>query len=386
VVFNTGTPLLPGETTTEGNKLFIYDTVTHHLSFIASGVPETGGTGGRFVLISEDGAAVYYEANGRVYHYETQTGATSLVATIGEPTYANEPSYTTPNGQFLVFAASGHEVGGLEEREGVKGEPRGAGVPGHPHNELYRYDAADGSVMCVSCGEGMAPVQGTMIEFNEELGGLDQTPPFVQMSENGQKVFFETTAQLVPQDTNTPKGSGAEGFPGMDVYEWEADGAEEGEGTGVFCRAVNGCTHLISTGEDVGKATFLGASEDGSNIFFATAGQLVPQATPEFPNIYDARVDGGFAPPEKETECLSCQGVGSIAPLFSPGASGTFTGAGNAPLFSAIPAATPSTTTKGVAYCSKEKSRKRNVSRCAKVVRHERKRKRHRAKKGSVRS
>ena len=123
----------------------------------------------------------------------------------------------------------------------------------------------------------------------------------------------------------------------MDVYEWEADGVEEAPG--VFCHVVIGCTHLISTGEDVGKSTFLGASEDGSNVFFATAAQLVPQATPEFPNIYDARVDGGFAPPKREPRpCLSCQGVGSTAPLFGAPASVTFTGAAN-------PVTPPSTTT-----------------------------------------
>ena len=113
----------------------------------------------------------------------------------------------------------------------------------------------------------------------------------------------------------------------MDVYEWEADGVEEAPG--VVCRVVVGCTHLLSSGEDVGRATFLGASENGDNVFFATAARLVPQATPEFPNIYDARVDGGFAPPPGVHECLSCQGVGSTAPLFGPGASLTFAGPGN---------------------------------------------------------
>jgi hypothetical protein len=230
-----------------------------------------------------------------------------------------------------VFVAGGPDVGDLEEREGVKGEPRGAGVTGHPHNELYRYDAADGSVTCVSCGEGVAPAEGEMLESKANFGAYDQAPPFIQMSEDGQRVFFQTTAQLVAQDTNSPEEEGAGGAatPGMDVYEWEADGVEEGEGTGVFCRVVNGCTHLLSSGEDVGKATFLGASENGSNVFFATAARLVPQATPEFPNIYDARVDGGFPPPTKEIECLSCQGVGSPSPLFGAPASGTFVGTGN---------------------------------------------------------
>jgi hypothetical protein len=358
VVFNTGTPLLPGETSSE-NKLFMYDTVTHHLSLIVSGggIPPTVGTGGDKVLLSEDGLAVYYEVSGSIYRYETGSGKTSFIAAIQTTSYADEASYTTPNGQFLVFVSGSGGVEVAGPHGGLELEPRGAA-----HNELYRYDAADGRVMCVSCGEGIAP-EGNMIEpgtlaaFHTD----DETPPFVQMSENGQKVFFQTTARLVPQDTNSTEITSP--FSGMDVYEWEANGAEEAPG--VVCRVVNGCTHLISTGEDVGKATFLGASENGSDVFFATASRLVPQATPEFPNIYDARVGGGFPSTKNETECLSCQGAGSAAPLFGPGASGTFAGAGNAALFSSTTVATRTTTTKKAGARCRGKNRERDVAKCS---------------------
>lgn len=322
VLFNTGTPLLAGETANE-EKLFIYNTVTQELKLIKSGVEELNGTAGNAFLLSEDGANVYYNTGESIYRDETQTGKTSFVAAISTPSVAGESSYTTPNGQFLVFV-SGHDGIEVAGPHGLEHEPRGVG-----HNELYRYDATNGSVICVSCGAGVAPAEGEMRESNGVLKTQDETPPFIQMSENGQKVFFQTTAQLVPQDTNNPKIQGSTGdeTPGMDVYEWEADGSEETPG--VLCHVINGCTHLISTGEDVGKSTFLGASEDGSNVFFATAARLVPQATPEFPNIYDARVGGGFPPPQEARPCLSCQGVGNPPPLFNAPASGTFTGAEN---------------------------------------------------------
>ncbi len=107
---------------------------------------------------------------------------------------------------------------------GPEPEPRGAG-----HNELYRYDAATGNVMCVSCGEGVAPAEGEMIESNGALETQDQTPPFIQVSEDGQRVFFQTTARLVPQDTNSTahNGSSAQENPGMDVYEWEETGPKK---------------------------------------------------------------------------------------------------------------------------------------------------------------
>ena len=278
VVFNTATPLLAGETA-EGNKLFIYNTVTRQLKLIivSNGLPATKGTGASQVLISEDGSAVYYELGGRLYRDETQTGKTSFIAATFP---SGESSYVTPNGQFFVFLSNegpganhGIEIAGPNSGPEVE-EPRGAG-----HVELYRYDAADGSVMCTSCGEGVAPAEGeTIYPFGSTLTPEDGVPPFVQMSDDGQRVFFQTTAHLVPQDTNSTDSEGINS-PGMDVYEWEADGVEEEPG--VVCRLAVGCTHLLSTGEDVGKATFLGASEDGRNVFFATAGQLVPQATPE---------------------------------------------------------------------------------------------------------
>ncbi len=341
VVFNTATPLLPGETDSQ-NKLFIYNTVTRELKLVSdnSGIPQSEGTGGDAVLISEDGSAVYYRAAGSFYRYDTQIGQTSFIAATSGQLEAQEPAYTTPDGQFFTFVSIGVEVAGPRGLPELQSEPRGAG-----HNELYRYDVADGSVMCVSCGDGaVAPAEGEMIDPTGHLGRKDESPPFVRMSEDGQRVFFQTTAKLVAQDTNSTEVdlSSTTGEPGQDVYEWEADGTEEA--SGVLCRVAVGCTHLLSTGEDVGRATFLGASENGENVFFATAGQLVPQVDAEFLNIYDARVGGGFPPPRGEPECLSCQGVGSPPPLFSAPASGTFVGPGNAAV--PVPVAATSTQTK----------------------------------------
>jgi hypothetical protein len=167
----------------------------------------------------------------------------------------------------------------------------------------------------------------------QSANGLLTTPDAsrseIMISEDGRRVFFQTDARLVSQDTNETtaeeeKLHELELGNGADVYEWEASGTEEEPG--VFCGVVNGCTHLISAGEDVGPERFLGASANGDNVFFSSAAQLVPQATPEFTNIYDARVDGGFPPPSLSAECTSCQGVGSPSPQFNAPASVTFSG------------------------------------------------------------
>jgi hypothetical protein len=333
VFFSTVTPLTAGETTQEKKalKLFVYNSEEpegERLKLVATGINPVANEGpSRALVISEDGSTAYYETGEGIMNisrYDIATGESTPVATVHGPGSELEPSYTTPNGKFLVFAA--HGGSGLLEEEGVAGEPRGA-----HHNELYRYDAADGSVTCVSCGSGMAPLVGEMREptGSSSLNTPDETPALIPISENGQEVFFQTTAQLVPQDTNTTNSEldNLNGFLGQDVYEWEADGAEEGPG--ILCGEVNGCTHLLSSGEDVGPAVFLGASRDGSNVFFATAARLAPQDIDEYTDIYDARVDGGFAPPLPTLECVSCQGVGSPPPLFSTPASMSFAGAGN---------------------------------------------------------
>jgi hypothetical protein len=76
----------------------------------------------------------------------------------------------------------------------------------------------------------------------------------------------------------------------------------------------------------------LDASENGSDVFFLTSGQLVPQDTDSAGDIYDARIGGGF--PETGLPpawCVgdACQGpLSNPAPLLVP-ASATFSGPGN---------------------------------------------------------
>jgi len=384
VFFTTRTALTA--TAEQGNVNFYeYDTEApegQRLKLITGKADRSEGNR-RLNVISEDASTVYFEtvdvsSDARdIYRYETgeETGVgnPSFVARATNPLGAAEPSYTTRNGEFLLFASTG-----------VSGEPRGVG-----HNELYRYDHADGSVVCVSCGAGAVPAftldprNSEMLEpirFEIPLATADDMPGVVQMSEGGGRVFFETTAKLVPQDTNSIVfvHDSVSGHQGLDTYEWEADGVEEAPG--VFCRVANGCTHLISAGQDVGPEAFVGASRDGRDLFFVSAAQLVPGATPEFSNIYDARIGGGFAPASGAPECSSCQGVGSPSLLFNTPASETFAGTGNP-----VPAAAHSSpggrgsNPKKTARCPIGK--KRSHGRCVKV----RARTRHGARKATKR-
>jgi hypothetical protein len=367
VFFSTETALTP-DAPAQTTHLYEYDTeapVHDKLKLIANGVRMAVRTDPGF-LLSEDGSTVYYEgglSGSEIFRYETLTGKTIFVAAPTGTASEEEPSYTTANGDFLVFSsgADGVEIPGPRGREL---EVRGIG-----HNELYRYDAATGSVMCISCGEGVAPATGKVLDpapFNTLLGTPDSPSGAVSMSEDGRRAFFQSSAQLVPQDTNASsaaeEASGELGA-GADVYEWEQEGTEEAPGS--FCGVTNGCTHLISSGEDVGPEHFLGASASGENVFFTSTATLVPQATSEFTNIYDARLDGGFASSSPACECLVPRGLSSPAPVFGPGASLTFTGADN-PLLTP-PATTPRTRKKSVKTCVK--GRRRNHGKCVKAHR-----------------
>ena len=112
-----------------------------------------------------------------------------------------------------------------------------------------------------------------------------------------------------------------------DVYEWEANAT----GTCASTTDNGGCLSLLSGGESPSPSFFAGSSSDGSNVFFVTDNQLVPQDTDQAADFYDARVDGGFpatAPPP------SCQGDGckppeSATPAVPVVATVTFFGPGN---------------------------------------------------------
>ena len=135
---------------------------------------------------------------------------------------------------------------------------------------------------------------------------------------NGSHVFFDTAESLVPQDTNGK----------VDVYEWEEDGAGS-------CKEARGCLSLITSGQDSLNSFFLDSSENGSNVFFGTHAQLVPQDTDAEGDLYDARIC------TMEEPCVSTAGrerrpvrrrcVPASAPA-STGlalASSTFSGAGD---------------------------------------------------------
>jgi hypothetical protein len=320
-------------------ELYEYDTETGKLTRVSAG--DSGDAAGdvvsfgarkaglleqslKDVVVSSDGSHVYFVARGvlapanaegrapvtgeeNLYVYDTQTGRTVFIAkgsgSVAEvDEYASAPE-TTADGRFLLFQG---------------------GMLGRGSLQLYRYDAGDEGLVCVSCGPGFSSGVGLVAPLSLR-DAVEGSFPVHAVSEDG-SVFFSTEASLVPQDTNGV----------LDVYEWH-----EGE------------ISLLSSGQDPLPSDFLGASPDGANVFFGTHARLVPADTSGGGNVYDARVCTAVEP------CIAaalareglCEGDACSHPAAAPSdatpGSATFSGPGDL-----TPA---SSTTLGVKTCVKPK-------------------------------
>jgi hypothetical protein len=313
----------PGHAT----ELYEYDTLTSTLARVSKG--DSGNAVGNVSsvpVVSSDGSTVYFEAGGRLapgapaggglYRYDTLTRRTTYIATgtvfplsYGKQRINNWPKialvgttegtgpddranwYATADGQYLVFPSdepiTGYDCGGS----------------GGSCEELYRYHAADNSIVCVSCG-ALPPTGGVFFARAGTSVGPQSLSPR-PISEDGSRVFFDTASALVPDAS-----------PGqMHVYEWH-----------------EGVISLLSPSHDPHGSYFLGTSADGANVFIGTHAQLVAQDTDTAGDLYDARIGGGFGEVAGPACTGSgCQGVPPAPPIFATPSSTTFEGLGNFP-------------------------------------------------------
>ena len=188
--------------------------------------------------------------------------------------------------------------------------------------EVYRYDASADALSCVSCNPtGARPIS----RLQEGSGGrfayvAALLPVWINalfapraLSADGDRLFFESYDDLLPEDTNGK----------ADVYQWEAPGKGDCEASDpAFVESSGGCLALISSGDGDQDASFVDASPDGEDVFFKTGSSLLPQDR-ALVDIYDARVGGGFpTPPLPPDPCESgenCQPPVPAPRLSAPG-------------------------------------------------------------------
>lgn len=168
------------------------------------------------------------------------------------------------------------------------------GTTAHPSGtaQVYRYQVGDSQATCISCSVPASTItDGTAYLSHWDHRG-DQVVPDNSLplrdarnvSPDGRRIFFDTTNDLLPADTNGKR----------DVYQWE-----------------DGKLSLITTGQSGTNSYLLDSSESGDDVFFATRESLVSTDTDGDYDVYDARVDGGFAGVVQRAPCQGddCQPV-----------------------------------------------------------------------------
>jgi hypothetical protein len=362
VFFVTRGELTANDAGNQDPELYEYDVEKpegERLTRISSGDTHNAVGNVGWVVPSEDGSTVYFTAVGQLapgapslsyeyggaetgpynlYRYDTKTATTTYIATVtGRDWFEAEAGgigslnirlpldvrsdyETTPDGGYLLFASveniTGYDTTDPKHCEGNIGGQAGNGGCA----EVYRYDAATGSVVCVSCNpDGALPTANALFDNNQKLHEVRA------ISDDGAYVFFDTKESLVPAASDEQPN----------VYEWH-----------------EGALSLISSGQDASPSVFLGTDSSGQDVYFGTHSQLVAQDTDSSGDLYDARIDGGFPVSQGSAACEgdACQSP-PPAPEEQTPASLTFTGAGN--LAAAAPPPAGKTVTKKAAKCKR---------------------------------
>jgi hypothetical protein len=260
--------------------------------------------------VSDDGAYVYFVADAKLVEdgpepgkpnlYLAHSGTLTFIATLepsaGGGVNLDEPDWkatemtsrVTPDGQFLAFN-SVRPLTGYDNVDAASHER---------DNEIFLFDAATGSLACVSCSPTDAPSTAfakIQSPSRAEVGLDGESAGYLQrnLTDDG-RVFFSTAEQLAGATDGR-----------ANVYEYDA-----------------GALHLISTGKSGDPSYFYDASADGSDVFFVTSQNLPSgEAAHEF-RVYDAREDGGFSQsqgPEEACTGEACRSeAGSLGGLSTP--------------------------------------------------------------------
>ena len=315
-VFFISSEALTGDDTDSDPDLYMYDVGADTLTRVSHGSGTEDANVAGVAAISDNAAHVYFAAMNalspggtggepNIYRYDTATDATSFVATLSSASFndanvysGNEQghtAFTTPDGRTLVFASDTNQT--TYDSQG--------------HIEVYAYKTFPAGVVCASCRtNGTAPQGDANLGFRSDAGfAFGWTNP---VSDDGSKVFFNTTDTLVGDDANGNVPNGGS----QDVYEY------------------NGVPNLISSGHSTYPSFLASVSPSGDDAFFYTRSALVSaDADGGEMDLYDARVNGGFpsSPPPPPCEGDACHLAPTAAPFLPLPTSTTATGSNVTP-------------------------------------------------------
>lgn len=285
--------------------------------------------------------------------YMSHDGETRFIAVLSEQ---DQTDWANPGGTAevsasgsLVFVSyqslTGYENMGSECYEPIGGQ---RGSPGGC-SEVYVYDSSgSGHIFCASCNPSGEPPAGNVPSASYLLDnglGAFQTR---WISEDGDRVFFNSGERLVARDTNGLQ----------DVYEWEKDD------TG-GCARQQGCISLLSSGTGTTGSYLIDASASGDDVFIASRDLLVQDGQKPDNAVYDVRVGGVEPLTPPACSGTGCQGTPAAPPIFATPASVTFNGVGNFTPQSLTVVTKPKTKTKAKSVKCKKGTVKKH-GKCAK--------------------
>lgn len=288
VVFSSADQLTDAATPNGG--VYAFDLKSGILKFLSAGATEPAGAQVEGIArISQDATHVYFVARSVLVPGKGRPGGHNLyvsgpngvafIATLGDDdgqnwdrsfgnTGGDRTAKTTPDGRFFVFQSW----------------ERLTAFDNAGHEEVYLYDSERGTISCVSCGvdAGAANGDASIIENPLPRGGSlgsTQVGRVRTIASDGSSVFFQSTDALVAADVNGRS----------DVYEFDSG---------------SGAVSLLSSGVSNYPSEIAGNSPDGRDVYFFTRDSLVARDTDHgSKDIYDARVDGGFAAPQSAGYC-----------------------------------------------------------------------------------
>lgn len=272
---------------------------------------------GDFQAASADGSSAYFTKGGDLYRYSLSgessadlTPGGGVLGVLGASADGSSAYFVDGGGVELWASGVVKPVAGAADPSGyppATGTARvsadgtklifltTAPLTGYDNNgqdELFRYDATSDSLLCISCNPTGARALGPTSLPGAIANGKEVK--FYKpraMTEEGDRIFFDTFDSLVPKDANGEN----------DVYEWRAQGVGG-------CGRAEGCIGLISSGKGPDGAEFVDASADGADAYFLTDESLVSE-DPGSTDLYDARIGGGFPEPPPPIPCFgdACQ-------------------------------------------------------------------------------
>ena len=296
-----------------GNDVYRYDLASSSLQCVTCAIAGFGvgvqGSSATDVAVPEDGSRIYFttakrllpgappDGSSAIYRIDVGTGDLAFVAPGQNIGTAQSSVGLSADGSILIFSSNHaffNPLGGVSDNDAT--------------SQVYRYDDADRSLICVSCPQdGSPPVA-------QASGGF--------LSADGGTIAFGTPTPLLGADQNTP-GPGANPSTGTDVYEWR-------EGRHIL--ATDGLTSWAESGAgEVSPPIVQGVGATGRDIFFIAAAQYTPDAPDALIRLYDARIGGGIHFPVPPPPCPLevCQGTPRGAPGDPFPGTADFAGRGN---------------------------------------------------------